>query len=459
MGSTGPSHLAASLVFLLGAVSGCMAPEPVDDSGADFQSGQLGTDRILAKVRITSQPGASPNAGAQGVFSKSSLKPGAGAAPKLSNSVLSSFPGTPAKPLFVGQDAAFDDVLVAIKGRGGQFVVPAGGNALVALDIVAAVDVRGQATLQVATRSKGKVSAAAELKLVVDKRVFLAAGDLENHDDDGSNIADLFAPFLEGTQGFPPIDEQVLDGVDNNQEEADGTKGLLGPADSGHREVVWDGVARKFRNRADFSPQFFNRQANGNVSVIGGIAFRAVNGSGEEVNDALDGQLPDVLSALPGEDDEPVPGGDFSNLNPKLAGSVISFTQSAQFAPLGTVTTDITFTVAGSSTRAFVHGIGIVFTSVDKPNVSAVEYFDPQGRSIIKIFAPVQSKGPFPFQGPVVADKFPFSFVGFLDPNRKIARVRVTTGDVPIDQASADFPARGRDVVAFDDVYYSEPRP
>ena len=81
--------------------------------------------------------------------------------------------------------------------------------------------------------------------------------------------------------------------------------------------------------------------------------------------------------------------------------NLLSFTQSASFAPLGSTTTEMTFHVAGSQQRAVVHGMGIVFSSVDKPNTSYVEYFDENGASVARIYAPVQSHGPFPLDGPV----------------------------------------------------------
>jgi len=449
-----------SMALLSGLGAGCFSGPSSDIDDFSEAGGNRPANRAFAQVNITTLPGASENAGAKGEFVNAGVRFGNGAAPTLSNAVLSSVPGAPAKPLFVGQRADFDTVIVAVRGRSGHFEVPAGGNDLVALDLVGALQARGQFQVVVATKSGNKISAPAQLTVLVDPHVFVASGDLENHDADGSNIADLFAPFLEGNQGNPAVAEQSLDAEDNNETVVDGVNGPEGPLDEGHREVVWDGVPRQFRNRGDFSPQFFNRQNDGNVGVRGGIVFQDVNGRGQEVNDAFNGQIPDLDDPLPeGEDDEAPLGGDFSNVNPKFAGNLLSFTQSAQFATRGTTVTDITFKVAGTRTKGFVNGLGIVFASVDRATSTSVEYFDDRGRSIIKIFAPVQSKGPFPFAGPVNADKFPYSFVGFNDLNRKISRVRVVCGEVPIDRASDDLPRGNKDVVAFDDVYYAEPRP
>jgi hypothetical protein len=106
-----------------------------------------------------------------------------------------------------------------------------------------------------------------------------------------------------------------------------------------------------------------------------------------------------------------------------------------------------------------VEGLGIVFTSVDKPETSYVEYFDEQGQSIARVYAPVESHGPFPIAGPVAADRIPYSFVGYIDHAARIAHVRVVSGEVPVDTATDDIPNGNQDVVIFDDVYYGEPKP
>jgi len=455
------NRLATVLCSVAVGVSAGCAGELTDDVSLDEgQRGLAPATNILARVAITTLPGASANAGQAGTFVARGFRVDGGAAPTLSNSLLSAVPGAPAKPLFVGQARGFDAVIVGIRGQSGAFEVPAGGNALVALDLVPSLRApMREVTVLVATRSGRRVSSPASFRLLIDEHVFVAAGDLENHDSDGSNIADLFAPFLEGSQGFPPVAEQVLEGEDNNDILVDGVKGPAGPLASGHREVVWDGVPQALRNRPDFSPLFFDRQNSGSSGVRGGIIFQDVNGSGQEVNDALAGKVAPADQPLPAEGEEPL-GGDFSNINGRFAGgSLLSFTQSAQFVTLGTVITDITFNIAGTRNKAVVNGLGIVFSSVDREGASSVEYFDERGRSVAKIKAPVQSKGPFPLPGPLAADKFPYSFVGFVDPNVRIARVRVTAGEIPLDRAADDLPRGNRDVVAFDDVYYGEPRP
>jgi hypothetical protein len=415
----------------------------------------------LASVSITSLPGASMNTGAAGVFSPDASAAGSGTAPALSNTIVSAFPGAPAKPIFVSQTAAFDSVIVTVQGRAGFFAIPAGtASTVVGLDVVAAAAAdTGNITLQIATQLGTAISLPTSLTYSIDPHTFIAAGDLENHDDANTNIADLFAAFLEGFQGNPAMPMQVLQGHNNNDDEIGGVKGLVGPVATGHREVVWDGVPEALRNATTFSPTFFDRQVGGTEGVQSGIIFTATGGTGEEVNDALAGVLPDPAVVGPPDNPNTNLGGDFSNLNPAYAGDLIAFTQNAEFAPIGTTTTDVTFHVAASTTKGFVTGFGVVFTSVDKAQASSIELFDVNNTSIVKIFAPLKSTGPFPFAGPVAASagNIPFSFVGYIDKTARIARVRMTNGESPINTGN-DMPGQ-RDVVAIDDIYFSEPRP
>jgi len=125
-----------------------------------------------------------------------------GTAPALSNSVLSAVPGAPPKPLFVGANRPMDAVLVGLAGHDGYFEVPAGGHSTVGLDVVTqATAGLGEVTLVIAVRNGQNVSETSTVQLFVDDHRFVAAGDLENHDSDGSNIADLFGAYLEGKAG------------------------------------------------------------------------------------------------------------------------------------------------------------------------------------------------------------------------------------------------------------------
>src|SRR5262249_5892846 len=162
------SSLYAVSFALAGALSfGCVvvgAPDKGGGSGAPGADGggsgppPGGSSDLFSRVGITALPGASAAAGLDGVWKTHDLGPGSGQAPALTNSVLSALPGAPPKPLFVGQTAPFDKVLVAVQGQHGYFAVPANQNQVVALDLVtlptAAV---GKVTLQVATKTNDTI--------------------------------------------------------------------------------------------------------------------------------------------------------------------------------------------------------------------------------------------------------------------------------------------------------------
>ncbi len=445
-------------ITVLAACGGNNNAPTIDAQSIDSNGLPLATT-TLASTAITSLPGASMNAGAAGVFMATAPGAGSGTAPALSNTVVSAVPGAPAKPVFVAQPAPFDNVIVTVQGENGFFTIPAGtGNQVVGLDLVAATGASsGSVTVQIATEVGGTISAAASLTYAIDPHTFTAAGDLDNHDTDATNIADLFAAFLEGNQGNPAMPMQITTGHNNNADVNGGIQGDVGPATTGHREVVWDGVPEAERNKTTFSPTFFDRQPGGSDGVQGGVIFTAVGGTGEEVNDALAGVLPDPATVGPPDNQNAPFGGDFSNLNASYANDLVAFTQDAVFAPIGTNITDVTFHVAGSMTKGFITGMGVVFISVDKAQASSLEFFDMNNNSIVKVFAPLQSRGPFPFPGPVSATNLPFSFAGYIDRNARIGRVRITNGESPVDTGN-DSPG-GHDVVVLDDIYYSEPRP
>jgi len=442
------SHKLIVLVALFGCGGGGNSGTVDAPSGIDSSTPPNGTaaTATFAAVRITDLPGASQNAGVAGVFTATDLVPGAGAGPALSNTIVSAIPGAPPKPVFVGQATAFDAVLVSVDGETGFFDVPAGtNNTIVALDLVTVgTATHGFSTINFATRTGTTISATTSMRLFVDEHVFIAAGDLENHDTDGTNIADLFGAVLEGKQGNPAMPMQVVDGHNNNADvDANGIKGDVGPVATGHREVVWDGVPEVLRNVKTFSPTFFDRQTGGAAGVQGGVVFTPVGGTGEEVNDALGGVKPSPATVGPPTNPNAPLGGDFSDLNPAFAGDLLAFTQDAVFAPIGTNKTDITFHVAASNTTGVVTGMGVVFISVNKTVV------------------PARSAGPFPVPGPLTAapNAIPFSFAGWIDNTKRVARVRITSGEVAVDKATLNDHVGTPDVVVLDDIYYSEPQP
>jgi hypothetical protein len=124
---------------------------------------------------------------------------------------------------------------------------------------------------------------------------------------------------------------------------------------------------------------------------------------------------------------------------------------------VGSNKTEALFFIPGSNggTPATVRGFGVVFTGVDQPDGSGpgakrgnreastlIEYFDQDGKLIFSSFVPAS-----PGDGSQ-------SFFGIVFDDARIARVRITTGDV----APGPDDKRKSDVVMMDDFIYSEPQ-
>jgi hypothetical protein len=106
---------------------------------------------------------------------------------------------------------------------------------------------------------------------------------------------------------------------------------------------------------------------------------------------------------------------------------------------------------------ATVRGFGAVFTDVDEPNgvgpllrrgnprgaSTLMEYFDRDGRLIFSGFVPAS-----PGDGSL-------SFFGIVFEDARIARVRITTGNVP----PGPNDDSENDIVMMDDFIYGEPQP
>lgn len=187
-----------------------------------------------------------------------------------------------------------------------------------------------------------------------------------------------------------------------------------GEQPAGRREVNWDGAgARPFNNRDDFPPDFFK----GAGLIYDGAAFR---------NDSLL----------------------FAEINPTYADQFKAFSPKVMFSAIGTNVITAEFRVAGSQTPAIVTGFGVVFSDVDMDNVSSLELFDKNGRSLGKLFAPSRSDG----NG--------LSFVGLKFDVPIVARVKITCGNGALGAGVDDITAGGpADLVVVDNVIFGEPHP
>jgi hypothetical protein len=144
--------------------------------------------------------------------------------------------------------------------------------------------------------------------------------------------------------------------------------------------------------------------------------------------------------------------------NPTYGTIFSTFSPSRLFTPVGSNITEALFFVPGTNGAipATVTGFGAVFTDVDQPDGSGpgkkkgnrgastlMEYFDADGKLLFSSFVPAS-----PGDGSL-------SFFGIVFEDARIARVRITTGNVapgPDDDGK-------NDIVMMDDFIYGEPQP
>jgi hypothetical protein len=207
---------------------------------------------------------------------------------------------------------------------------------------------------------------------------------------------------------------------------------------SGRREINWDGATPP--NVLDTTPPVtpFNTFLNtrGSQFTTPGIGLSQAPASG-----GPQGGLEALFN------------------NPTYGTTFSTFSPSRLFTPVGSNITEALFFLPGTNGAdpATVRGFGAVFTDVDEPNgigrggrrgnprgaSTLMEYFDVDGRLIFSSFVPAS-----PGDGSL-------SFFGVVFDDARIARVRITTGDV----APGPDDDEKRDIVMMDDFIYGEPQP
>ena len=183
-----------------------------------------------------------------------------------------------------------------------------------------------------------------------------------------------------------------------------------GSQGSGRREINWDGGGAGAPATVFASPQtnFANR----------GATF-TTPGTGTE------------QSGLP------LP--EFGEINPTYPDIFTPFSAPRIFAPLGSTITDVLFNIPGQAGPAVTNAFGAVFLDVDAPDVSRLDFFGANGDFLAGFFVPTANNG--------------LSFVGVVFDTPDVARVRITSGSIPLGPNDG----AGGDVVALDDFIFGEP--
>jgi hypothetical protein len=131
----------------------------------------------------------------------------------------------------------------------------------------------------------------------------------------------------------------------------------------------------------------------------------------------------------------------FGDINPSYVDRFRTFSAERLFSPVGSNVVNLRFAVPGTATRAGVRGFGAVYTSVDRKESAAFEYFDKRGKSLGKFAVPVSKNG------------LSFLGVSFRDP--VVARVKIVYGNNKLGPNDS-----GKyDVAVMDDFIYGEPQP
>lgn len=214
---------------------------------------------------------------------------------------------------------------------------------------------------------------------------------------------------------------------------------LLGPLNpnnpgienpNGRREINWDAVPDAFSAPNLFPGDFLNApvfpRARGAEFTTPGAGF--------------------MLSA---DDDNPTnTPPEYANIDPSYPGNFQVFSPPRLFIALDSVITDVFFFVAGTDIRATVTGFGAVFSDVDLPDTTKMEYYDINDNLLYSAFVP-----------PGVPGNESMSFLGVKFDSRVVARVRIFSGNTPLNAGVLDDLAGGTDLVVMDDFIYGEPVP
>lgn len=230
------------------------------------------------------------------------------------------------------------------------------------------------------------------------------------------------------TEATGPNAASIQAAVDSFREQLGEPNGANPPAQSGRRQIVWDG-APDGRSAPSFMPENNFRNVGALFSTPG-LGFEL---SGDDDSD--DGN-PDADPYLI----------EFTDINPTYDDAFAALSPERLFAPIGSNLTETRFVVPGTNTAAQTNGFGVVFSDVDQSGATKLELLAASGASL----------GVWPV--PATPGSQTFSFLGVvLNPGVAAARAVITTGNVPLGDPDVSQGGSG-DVVAMDDFIYGEPK-
>jgi len=241
-------------------------------------------------------------------------------------------------------------------------------------------------------------------------------------------LAAFAAPVVTSVAGAAPANIQAAVDAFRGKLAAGGVNNNVGggPFAAGFRNINWDAVPDTASAPAALPLNFFNANSpRGAVFTTTGVFIRVSAKAGNPTNTALR----------------------FGDLDPSYATIFQAFSAERLFTGISSTVVDQSFTVPTSpTTSATTNGFGVVFCDVDLPSSTSLEFFDVNGASLGTFFAPVANNG--------------LSFLGvFFDAGERVARVRITSGNVILAPGALDNPTGGQDAVAMDDFMYGEPLP
>jgi hypothetical protein len=191
----------------------------------------------------------------------------------------------------------------------------------------------------------------------------------------------------------------------------------------GRREVNWDGVPAQFNHINPFPLDFFNStdpavgngRKRGLQYVDNGTQFRVDSTDFKEIDASYEAQF------------EP-------------------FSRKRLIVAVNTNISEVSFRLAGTTTEASVKGFGVMFSDVDNANSTFIEFFN--GAKSLGVF-----------KAPAAAGAGKYSFLGVQFPTEKITRLKITCGNAALAAGVKDLTTdpNGKDLVAMDDFFYSEP--